>query len=60
MVRAFANGAMGRLVDPSWWIHLVISRSSQCCGMIHINSERVAHVTAAGFLSRHITVNQMC
>ena len=22
MVRAFAHGAMGRLIDPSWWTHL--------------------------------------
>ena len=23
-------GAMGRRIDPSWWTHLAISRSSQC------------------------------
>ena len=27
VVRAFAHGAMGRPVDPSWW---TIARSSQC------------------------------
>ena len=30
MVRAFAHGAMGRRIDPSWWTHEAISRSSQC------------------------------
>ena len=27
VVRAFAHGAMGRRIDPSWW---TISRPSQC------------------------------
>ena len=30
MVRAVVHGAMGRQIDPSWWIHWAISRSSQC------------------------------
>ena len=30
MVRAFAHGAMGRRIDPSWWTHWTISRSIQC------------------------------
>ena len=30
MVRAFAHGAMGCLIDPLGWTHRVISRSSQC------------------------------
>ena len=30
VVRAFAHGAMGRRIDPSWWTHWAISRSSQC------------------------------
>ena len=30
VVRAFAHGAMGRRIDPSWWNHLAISCSSQC------------------------------
>ena len=30
VVRAFARGAMGRPIDPSWWTHWAISRSSQC------------------------------
>ena len=30
VVRAFAHGAMGRRIDPSWWAHWAISRSSQC------------------------------
>ena len=30
VVRAFAHGAMGRRIDPSWWTHWAISRFSQC------------------------------
>ena len=30
MVRAFAHGAMGRRINPSWWTHGAISRSRQC------------------------------
>ena len=30
VVRALAHGAMGRRIDPSWWTHRAISRSSQC------------------------------
>ena len=30
MVRAFTQGVMGRRIDPSWWTHSAISRSSQC------------------------------
>ena len=30
VVRAFANGAMSCLIDPSFWTNLTISRSSQC------------------------------
>ena len=30
MVRAFADGAMDRRIDPSWWTNWAISRSSQC------------------------------
>ena len=30
MVNAFAHGAMGHQIDPSWWTHLATSRSSQC------------------------------
>ena len=29
VVRAFAHGAMGRRIDPSWWAHWAISQSSQ-------------------------------
>ena len=28
--RAFAHDAMDRRIDPSWWTHSAISRSSQC------------------------------
>ena len=30
VVRAFAHGAIGRRIDPSWWTHSAISRASQC------------------------------
>ena len=30
VVRAFAHGAMGRRIDPSWWTHWAITRFSQC------------------------------
>ena len=93
MVRAFAHGAMGRRIDPSWggpielfsryrpvlhdWCNKGHGMCYPVCGMMHIKrtlaakSERVAHVAAAGFLSRylsgplpyvrrHITVNKMC
>ena len=30
MVRVFAHGAMGHQIDPSWWTHRGIYRSSQC------------------------------
>ena len=30
MVRAFAHGAMGHQINPSWWYHRAISRSIQC------------------------------
>ena len=30
VVRAFAHGAMGRRIDPSWWTYWAISRSRQC------------------------------
>ena len=30
VVRAFTHDAMGRRIDPSWWTHWAISRSSQC------------------------------
>ena len=66
MVRAFAHGAMGCRIDPSWCTHLAISRFSECsmtgvtkamvCGMMHIKeSERVAYEAAVGFLSRYLS-----
>ena len=30
VVRASVNSAMGRWIDPSWWTHWAISRSSLC------------------------------
>ena len=47
-----SHGAMGRRIDPSWWTHWAISRSSQCpatrvtkavvcvivCGVMHIKA----------------------
>ena len=71
MVRVFAHGVMGHRIDPSWWTHLAISRSSQCsttgvtnailCIILSYkrtlaaNRKRVAHVMAAGFLSRYLS-----
>ena len=61
MVRAFAHGAVGRRIDPSWSIHDWYNKgSAMCypvCGMMHIKEPllligKVAHVAAAGFLSR--------
>ena len=72
MVRAFAHGAMGRRIDPSWGgpikLFLVPDWCNKCrgmccpvCVMVHIKEpllliERVAHVAAAGFLSLSIWV----
>ena len=28
MVKAFIHGAMGHWIDPLWWIHCAISRST--------------------------------
>ena len=30
VLRAFAHGAMGHWIDPSWWTQWAISRLSQC------------------------------
>ena len=30
VVTEFTHGAMDRRIDPSWWPHCAISRSSQC------------------------------
>ena len=30
VIRAFAHGAMGRRIDPSWWTHCTLSHYSQC------------------------------
>ena len=30
VVKAFAHGAMGHQIDPSWWTHSAISHSKQC------------------------------
>ena len=47
MVRAFAHGAMGRLINPSWWLFLAPASAHDWCnkgrgmcysvyGMMHI------------------------
>ena len=40
VVRAFAHGAMGHRIDPSWWTHWAISRSSVTkavvCGVLYV------------------------
>ena len=67
VVRAFAHGAMGCRIDPSWDVpielFLIPASAPKCnegrgmcyhiCGMVHIK-ERVAHVVAAGFLSHYL------
>ena len=72
MVRAFAHGAMGRRIDPSWGGPIQCSTTSTkavICVILSVG--RVAHVEAAGSLShylygplpyvrRHITVKTMC
>ena len=45
MVRAFAHGAMGRRIDPSWGGPIEL----------FLVTERVAHVAAVGFLSRYLS-----
>ena len=65
MVRAFAHDAMGRRISPSWSgpIELFLVPASAprlvypVCGVVHIKElllliEKIAHVAAAGFLSR--------
>ena len=62
MVRAFTHDEMGRRIDPSWWTHDNISRSSQWYVLpciwndaykrtLAANRKRVAHMATAGFLS---------
>ena len=72
MVRAFAHGAMGRRIDPSWGGP--ISHSSQCsttgvtgrgmcypaCGMVHIKEPSHYMSGTLPYVRRHITVNKMC
>ena len=45
MVRAFAHGAMGRRIDPSWGGPIEL----------FLIPERVAYVVEAGFLSRYLS-----
>ena len=70
-VRAFAHGAMGYRIDPSWWTHWAISHSSQCsttgvCGMVHIKDPLLLIGKSSHYLNgplpyvrHHITVNKM-
>ena len=63
MVRAFAHGAMGRRIDPSWGgpiEQFLVPASGMCysvCGMMHINEPLLllGNVAAAGFLSRYLS-----
>ena len=48
MVRAFAHGAMGRRIDPSWGEHIELFLVPASAPSI-----RVAYVVAAGFLSHY-------
>ena len=73
VVRAFARGAMGRRIDPSWWIHRAASTSSQynkgrgmyyhVCGMVHIKDPLLlidkSSLCPTSYFQRHITVNKM-
>ena len=74
VVRAFAHGAMGHVIDSSWWTMTGLTKAVICypvCGMVD-KKELLLHVVAVvGFLSpylsgplpyvrRHITVNKMC
>ena len=59
MVRAFAHGAMGRRIDPSWsgLIELFLVPASAPRDGAYKRTlavKRVAHVAAAGFLSRYL------
>ena len=55
MVRAFARGAMGRRIVPSWGgpieLHDWCNKGYAVCGILYV--ERVAYVAAAGFLSHY-------
>ena len=67
MIRAFAHGAMGRRIDPSWGapIELFLVQASAprlvcvvcviVCGMVHIKEPLLLIGK-----SSHITVNKMC
>ena len=71
MVRAFTHGAMGRRINPSWWIHWAIFRFSQCsttgvpkamvcypvCGMVHIKELLLLFLVPA---SAHDWCNKGC
>ena len=48
VVRAFAHGAMDRRIDPSWWTHWAISRSSQC-SMTGVTKAVVCAVLSVGW-----------
>ena len=50
MVRAFAHGAMGRLINPSWGgpIELFLSHSSQC-SMTGVTKAVVCAILSVGW-----------
>ena len=69
VVTAFAHGAMDRRIDPSWWTHWAICRSSQCSTtgvtkVVYVLSclwdgaykrTLVVDVAAAGFISLYLS-----
>ena len=48
VVRAFAYGAMGCWIDPSWWKHWAISYSSQC-SMTGVTNAMVCIILSVGW-----------
>ena len=67
MVRAFADGAMGRRIDPSWggpievflvparlWYVLSCLLDGAYKRTLAVNREKVAHVAVAGLFSRYL------
>ena len=48
MVRAFTHGAISRRIDPSWWNHSAISRSSHC-SVIGVTEDVVCAILSVGW-----------
>ena len=48
VVRVFAHGAIGRVIDLSWWTHGTIYRSSQC-SMTGVTKAVVCAIMSVGW-----------